>query len=800
MADAMETLEIEVKHKASGAINEIDKLADALLRLNRILAGTTIPKLESLADALGSIGTVAAKIKTANKKNTVMGQLSEETKEAVRNANKFQTIMGKIDSQRSKMEEALENGDLFGALNARSGMLSAYSALDKERSKANALANEKADLDEYFSRGAGLRRMLETVKGATKGVADGFKRIGEGIKGISESSKKAHPQLSKVMSSLGRVAFYRAIRAAIKGITDAMKEGLTNVYAFSSTIGSVISQTLDSFASLGSTMKNQMGAAFGELLATIRPIIEFIIQLVTKAADALSQLFAILGGRSTYHKAAGTAAKWAESAEKGAAAAKEWKNQLLGFDEINRLEATGDTGAGGGAGGGGGAGAYELSPVTLDLSWLDKYKNATMEWFQNLNFEPLTKAWDVLKQRVSEFAGIVDSALFWAYTNVLLPLGKWVIEKAAPASVELLASMFNFLNTVLIKLSPVFLRLWEKILKPFAQFIGEVLIKAIEWLTDGFNGLADKLSKSNSLGEFLDSLNGKETIILAIATAVGILGTAFLIFNTISSIVSAFGAVIAAISSPVGIAIAVIAGLIIAGIALYQNWDSIVEGIKGIWEKLRDTVVGIGEYLSDHFSMMIEGIEMKIDGIKRVLKGLLDFVVGIFTLDFDRAFSGLGQMFVGVFEIMIGSVETFIGWIKGLIEWIVSALEGLQHLFDGIVTVANANAARNEATGNLFATDPSMLRAGGGYVSEGEMFIAREAGPELVGTIGGRTAVANNDQIVAGISAGVFNAVSAALQGNGNGGNKPVNIYLDGRLIAQTTTKYQNQYARAMGS
>ena len=43
MADAMETLEIEVKHKASGAINEIDKLADALIRLNRILVGTTIP-------------------------------------------------------------------------------------------------------------------------------------------------------------------------------------------------------------------------------------------------------------------------------------------------------------------------------------------------------------------------------------------------------------------------------------------------------------------------------------------------------------------------------------------------------------------------------------------------------------------------------------------------------------------------------------------------------------------------------------------------------------------------------------
>jgi hypothetical protein len=48
--------------------------------------------------------------------------------------------------------------------------------------------------------------------------------------------------------------------------------------------------------------------------------------------------------------------------------------------------------------------------------------------------------------------------------------------------------------------------------------------------------------------------------------------------------------------------------------------------------------------------------------------------------------------------------------------------------------------------------------AQGGFPTTGQMFVAREAGPELVGTIGGRTAVANNDQIVAGIAAGVESA------------------------------------------
>ena len=46
----------------------------------------------------------------------------------------------------------------------------------------------------------------------------------------------------------------------------------------------------------------------------------------------------------------------------------------------------------------------------------------------------------------------------------------------------------------------------------------------------------------------------------------------------------------------------------------------------------------------------------------------------------------------------------------------------------------------------------------GGFPEHGEMFIAREQGPELVGRIGNRTAVANNDQIVEGVAAGVTSA------------------------------------------
>lgn len=81
-----------------------------------------------------------------------------------------------------------------------------------------------------------------------------------------------------------------------------------------------------------------------------------------------------------------------------------------------------------------------------------------------------------------------------------------------------------------------------------------------------------------------------------------------------------------------------------------------------------------------------------------------------------------------------------------------------------------------------------MNFATGGFPDEGELFMAREAGPELVGRIGNRTAVANNDQIISGIRQGVYEAVSQAM-GNQSGGE--VVLKLDGDVLARGVSKYQ---------
>ena len=70
------------------------------------------------------------------------------------------------------------------------------------------------------------------------------------------------------------------------------------------------------------------------------------------------------------------------------------------------------------------------------------------------------------------------------------------------------------------------------------------------------------------------------------------------------------------------------------------------------------------------------------------------------------------------------------------------------------------------------------LYGSGGFPERGEVFIANESGPEMVGTIGGRTAVANSDQIVESISDGVYAAVVAALRDSNYGDSAPFVIEL----------------------
>lgn len=192
----------------------------------------------------------------------------------------------------------------------------------------------------------GLEKVAEQATLATK-------EVGQSAESAGKAAQRGSKGIHIFGSSLMRIVKYRIIRSVIRSITSAFAEGLKNVREYSETMSGEahrMAETLKNLSASNQIMKNQIGSAWGELLSIIMPYVQQIINAVAKLADWLSQMFAAIGGHTNYYKAVDASAALAKNTAAGAASAKEMRRQLMGFDEINRLDAPNNGGGGGGGG------------------------------------------------------------------------------------------------------------------------------------------------------------------------------------------------------------------------------------------------------------------------------------------------------------------------------------------------------------------------------------------------------------------------------------------------------------------
>lgn len=225
----------------------------------------------------------------------------------------------------------------------------------------DALLSALEKINESFG---GLEKVAEQASLATK-------EIGKSAESAGKAAQRGSKGIHMFGGSLMRIVKYRIIRSVIRSITSAFAEGLKNVREYSETMSGEahrMAETLSNLSAANQTMKNQIGSAWGELLSIIMPYVQQIINAVARLADWLSQLFAAVGGHTNYYKAVDASAQLAKNTAAGAASAKEMRRQLMGFDEINRLDAPNN---GGGGGGGGAADAtnkmFEYTAVSENI-------------------------------------------------------------------------------------------------------------------------------------------------------------------------------------------------------------------------------------------------------------------------------------------------------------------------------------------------------------------------------------------------------------------------------------------------
>lgn len=116
------------------------------------------------------------------------------------------------------------------------------------------------------------------------------------------------------------------------------------------------------------------------------------------------------------------------------------------------------------------------------------------------------------------------------------------------------------------------------------------------------------------------------------------------------------------------------------------------------------------------------------------------------------------------YSITVGVKLAKSGWTS-VQSWIGDLTAKLQVKLPTLIVNWVSSGTNNKISIPKFSV---KYYADGGFPMAGEVFVAREAGPELVGTIGGRTAVANNDQIVESVSQGVYRAFSQAMAESGS--------------------------------
>lgn len=174
-----------------------------------------------------------------------------------------------------------------------------------------------------------------------------------------------------------------------------------------------------------------------------------------------------------------------------------------------------------------------------------------------------------------------------------------------------------------------------------------------------------------------------------------------------------------------------------------------------------------------------EGFKEKFDDFKGVMQDFYDNHVKTW-FDKDKwSFDGVGEGLKSTFE----SAKKKIGEVWNSIA-------------DGV------NGEHEIGSSKIKINLPKFKYAKGGFPEDGFFFANHN---ELVGQFSnGKTAVANNEQIVAGIERGVYSAVSAAMANNSGGSSYISNeILVDGEVIARTITKAQEKqnrrYAPAQG-
>lgn len=505
-----------VTDSAREATSAVDEVRDALDSTNQSEAFT---------------GASAGADEAANSAREASAAFDEATQSARQTAEETESVFNGIDLLKP-FRIAL--GFIVGFA---SGVREELHAIREEAAATGESAAQSAEESVARVRGGplpALKNAVTSVFGVAKGaIGRAGSVVGNLFSGMLRGIRENLPGARQGLAGLGNdarsgaMAFMkyalgiRSVYAMVRKLKSFAGEGLRNLAQYSASTNAAISSLMSALTQL----KNSLATAFAPIIEVVAPYIASFIKMIAGAFTAVSAFFAALTGKSTYTKAVavqqdyaaslgGTASGAKDAAgatKKQADAQKELNRQLMGFDQINKLNDDSNSGSGGGSGGGGGGtgAGGGLTPAMMFTEesipgvmsdWADMFKEA----WKNADF--------------TEIGGIIGAKLRDALDSI-----PWdeIKEKCNRVATSLATFLNGFVETP---------GLWTSI----GRTIGEGLNTAFgavntfletfhfeslgTGLAEGLNSIADTIDAAligrtvaNKLNAAIDTLHGLVT-------------------------------------------------------------------------------------------------------------------------------------------------------------------------------------------------------------------------------------------------------------------------------------------------
>lgn len=367
-----------------------------------------------------------------------------------------QTITGTLDkitiTTKGKSNEVKKAIDSIFEESGKSAKDSAAVFIEKGVIEPEIKANEQQE--KHIS-------LWEKFKQKVKSVGDVIKKLGD-REDKEEKKSKASGFGGKLGKAIVRVAIYRAIRAAIKGIVQTIRQGLQAFAEFSPKF----EQTMTALTSAGRNFKMSFTAAFAPILESIAPALIQIVNSFTQLNNKLAETIAYLKGAGEYTK---VNTEYQEQYNKAV--------NLLPFDKFNVLQQS--------SYGGFEKAAVDTEKMAKNAPKLEKIKAVITSFKEALKavVATLGKAWEYIKSIFGEYGDVIlafmkssidFSKLLWQTLGSLLNVVKVILNLDFSKSIIYTSlTLLSGVLTTIVGIAKTFLDIINSILNRDFSGFGE---------------------------------------------------------------------------------------------------------------------------------------------------------------------------------------------------------------------------------------------------------------------------------------------------------------------------------------